>query len=83
MYFALMDGYDAVLGFMDRGGGLLWVIATLLLVKFSLVFERVWYLHSAHAKKGQTDSGNVEWQDRQKLLESQTDPHDDDIPDIT
>jgi hypothetical protein len=48
MYFALMDGYDAVLGFMDRGGGLLWVIATLLLVKFSLVFERVWYLHSTH-----------------------------------
>jgi len=51
MYFALMDAYDASLGFMDRGGVLLWVIATLLLVKFSLVFERVWYLNSAHAKK--------------------------------
>jgi biopolymer transport protein ExbB len=72
MYFALMDGYDAVLGFMDRGGGLLWVIATLLLVKFSLVFERVWYLHSAHAKKvkqtlatwnGRTDKNS--WRARQ------------------
>jgi biopolymer transport protein ExbB len=72
MYFALMDGYDAVLGFMDRGGGLLWVIATLLLVKFSLVFERVWYLHSTHAKKvkqtlatwnGRTDKNS--WRARQ------------------
>ncbi|MCB1648245.1 MAG: MotA/TolQ/ExbB proton channel family protein [Pseudomonadales bacterium] len=51
MYFALMDAYDAVSGFMDRGGGVLWIIATLLLVKFSMVFERVWYLHSTHAKR--------------------------------
>lgn len=51
MYFALMDVYDSISGFMDRGGGVLWVIATLLLVKFSMVFERVWYLHSTHAKR--------------------------------
>lgn len=50
MYFALMDVYDAISGFMDRGGSVLWVIATLLLVKFSMVFERVWFLHSTHAK---------------------------------
>jgi len=51
MFFALMDAYDAILAFMDRGGSVLWVIAILLLVKFSLVFERLWYLHSTHAKK--------------------------------
>ena len=51
MYFALMDTMDAISGFMDRGGGVLWIIATLLLVKFSMVFERVWYLHSTHAKR--------------------------------
>ncbi len=50
MYFALMDAYDAINAFMNRGGGVLWVIAALLLVKFSMVFERVWYLHSTHAK---------------------------------
>ena len=44
MYFALMDFYDSISGFMDRGGSVLWVIAFLLLLKFSLVFERVWYL---------------------------------------
>jgi len=51
MYFALMDIYDAISGFMDRGGGVLWVIAALLLVKFSMVFERVWYLNTTHAKR--------------------------------
>jgi len=51
MYFALLDLSDAIGDFMARGGGVLWIIAMLLLVKWSLIFERVWYLHSAHAKK--------------------------------
>jgi biopolymer transport protein ExbB len=51
MFFALMDAYDAILSFMDRGGSVLWVIAILLLIKFSLVFERLWFLHSTHAKR--------------------------------
>ncbi|MDX1490024.1 MAG: MotA/TolQ/ExbB proton channel family protein [Pseudohongiellaceae bacterium] len=51
MYFALLDAFDAINGFMDRGGGVLWVIATLLLIKFSMVFDRIWYLHSTHAKR--------------------------------
>lgn len=51
MYFVLMDAYDAILAFMDQGGGVLWVIGILLLLTFSLIFERVWYLNSAHSKK--------------------------------
>lgn len=51
MYFALMDMYDAINEFMNRGGGVLWVIATLLLIKFSLIFDRLWYLYSTHAKR--------------------------------
>lgn len=51
MYFALMDITDAIADFMNRGGGVLWIIATLLLVKFSMVFERIWYMHSVHAKR--------------------------------
>ena len=51
MYFALMDASDAVFGFMEKGGDVLWVIAILLLVKFSMVFERVWYLYSTHSKR--------------------------------
>lgn len=51
MYFALLDFSDAIMDFMDRGGPVLWIIACLLLVKWSLIFERVWYLHSTHANR--------------------------------
>ena len=48
MYFAFLDIIDLVNGFMLRGGPVLWIIAWLLLVKWSLVFERVWYLNTTH-----------------------------------
>ncbi len=48
MYFTLLDMMDAISTFMTRGGPVLWVIACLLLVKWSLVFERVWYLNTTH-----------------------------------
>ncbi|MBL4821398.1 MAG: MotA/TolQ/ExbB proton channel family protein [Gammaproteobacteria bacterium] len=50
MYFTILDVLDAIGTFMDRGGPVLWVIASLLLVKWSLVFERVWYLNTTHRK---------------------------------
>jgi biopolymer transport protein ExbB len=51
MYFALLDGIEAITDFMARGGSVLWIIALLLLVKWSLIFERIWYLHSTHSKR--------------------------------
>jgi len=33
---------------MEKGGPVLWVIAWLLLIKWSLVFERIWYLNTTH-----------------------------------
>ena len=48
MYFAFLDMIYSVNGFMLRGGPVLWIIAWLLLVKWSLVFERVWYLNTTH-----------------------------------
>ena len=48
MYFAFLDMIDSVNSFMLRGGPVLWIIAWLLLVKWSLVFERVWYLNTTH-----------------------------------
>ena len=48
MYFTLLDILDAVGTFMQRGGPVLWVIAWLLLIKWSLVFERIWYLNTTH-----------------------------------
>ena len=50
MPLALLDVWDAISTFMDRGGPVLNFIALLLLVKWSLVFERVWYLNTTHKK---------------------------------
>lgn len=35
---------EVLLGFMDKGGPVLWYIAALLLVMWMLIFERIWYL---------------------------------------
>jgi len=50
MYLAALDIVDAVDTFMIRGGSVLWIIAWLLLFKWSLVFERIWYLNTTHKK---------------------------------
>jgi biopolymer transport protein ExbB len=40
-----MDGLAQVLlAFMEQGGEVLWLIAALLFVMWTLIFERVWYL---------------------------------------
>ncbi len=36
--------YEALMGFMDKGGDVLWMIAALLFVMWLLIFERVCYL---------------------------------------
>ncbi len=48
MYFAFLDITDSVNLFMERGGTVLWIIAGLLLVKWSLIFERIWYINTTH-----------------------------------
>ena len=58
MYFAFLDILDAVSSFMNRGGPVLNVIAGLLLVKWSLVFERIWYLNTTHKKNVKTTLAN-------------------------
>ena len=34
---------EVLLGFMDKGGDVLWIIAGLLFVMWTLIFERAWY----------------------------------------
>lgn len=50
MYLAILDIIGEVESFMARGGPVLWIIAWLLLAKWSLVFERIWYLNTTHKK---------------------------------
>jgi biopolymer transport protein ExbB len=35
--------FEAVLAFMDKGGNVLWLIAILVFVMWTLIFERLWY----------------------------------------
>lgn len=62
MYFAFLDIVDAVSLFMERGGPVLEFIAVLLLVKWSLVFERIWYLNTTH--KDNVKNTLAEWNAR-------------------
>ncbi len=62
MYFAFLDIIDAVTAFMERGGPVLTIIAALLLVKWSLVFERIWYLNTTH--KANVKNTLAEWNAR-------------------
>lgn len=62
MYFAFLDILDAVSLFMERGGPVLTIIAWLLLIKWSLVFERIWYLNTTH--KANVKSTLAEWNSR-------------------
>lgn len=62
MYFFILDIFDSVNTFMERGGSVLTIIAALLLVKWSLVFERIWYLNTTHKKN--VKSTLAEWNAR-------------------
>lgn len=62
MYFVFLDITESVTIFMQRGGPVLTIIAMLLLVKWSLVFERIWYLNTTH--KANVKNTLAEWNAR-------------------
>ena len=66
MYFFLLDIVDAISSFMQRGGPVLNVIAILLFLKWSLVFERIWYLNSTH--KQNVKNTLAEWNAREDTI---------------
>jgi biopolymer transport protein ExbB len=49
MYW-LDSAYEAVSRFMEMGGDVLWLIAALLFVMWTLIFERVWYFKAGWKK---------------------------------
>ncbi len=66
MYFFLLDIMDAIGSFMQRGGPVLNVIAILLFLKWSLVFERIWYLNTTH--KQNVKRTLAEWNAREDTI---------------
>ncbi len=58
----LGDAYLAIVQFMEQGGNVLYLIAALTFLMWSLIFERVWYFISQHQAvvRGATDV----WEER-------------------
>jgi len=42
------DAYLAIVTFMEQGGNVLWLIAALTFLMWTLLFERIWYFQSEH-----------------------------------
>ncbi len=63
MYLFILDIVDAISSFMQRGGPVLNVIAILLFLKWSLVFERIWHLNTTHRQN--VKHTLAEWNSRQ------------------
>ena len=42
------DAYLAIITFMEQGGDVLWLIAALTFLMWTLIFERIWFFQSEH-----------------------------------
>ena len=60
----LYDAPDIIRRFMESGGDVLWLIALLTFVMWTLVFERFWYFHGALRRD--VDSAVNTWEARRE-----------------
>jgi len=67
--YALIDAWEGVLGFMDQGGVVLYAIAVLLFVMWTLIFERIWYYKFALSRD--IDSALNTWEGRNERKSKQ------------
>jgi biopolymer transport protein ExbB len=58
----LHDSYMAIISFMQQGGVVLWYIAGLTFLMWTLIFERVWYFVLEH--KSVVAQATEKWEDR-------------------
>ncbi len=60
---AVIDTLANIRAFMAQGGDVLWLIAALTLVMWTLIFERIWYYHAGWMKRD-IDTALQRWQGR-------------------
>jgi biopolymer transport protein ExbB len=56
---ALTNFFDAIRGFIELGGNVLWAIMAVLLMMWTLIIERYWYFFRVSAGKAQDIPGRV------------------------
>jgi len=44
----MYDAYISIISFMEQGGDVLWLIAALTFLMWTLIFERLWYFYTEH-----------------------------------
>ena len=44
----LGDAYLAIIRFMEMGGDVLWLIALITFLMWTLIFERMWFFYTEH-----------------------------------
>lgn len=58
----MYDAYIAIMEFMDQGGDVLWLIAAITFLMWTLIFERFWYFQSEH--KNLVREATEKWESR-------------------
>jgi len=58
----LGDGYLAIIRFMEMGGDVLWLIALITFLMWTLIFERVWFIQTEH--KSLVREASEKWEGR-------------------
>jgi biopolymer transport protein ExbB len=62
MGYAAIDIFNRLLQFMDAGGWVLWLIALVTFLMWSLIFERIWYFHTGMRRE--IAAAAAAWSDR-------------------
>ncbi len=62
--YALMEVLTQLRGFMSAGGNVLWIIALLVFVMWSLAFERLWYFKGKGGLRRDVAAITDEWEGR-------------------
>ena len=58
----LNDAYLAIITFMEMGGNVLWYIAAITFLMWTLIFERIWFFRTEH--KELVLQGATVWESR-------------------
>jgi biopolymer transport protein ExbB len=58
----MYDAYIAIMEFMDQGGDVLWLIAAITFLMWTLIFERFWYFQTEH--KNLVREATESWESR-------------------
>jgi biopolymer transport protein ExbB len=58
----MYDAYVNIIEFMEQGGDVLWLIAALTFLMWTLIFERFWYLRTEH--KNLVREATEKWESR-------------------